>query len=149
MNPVSQPSQSYQTHKRFDPLYHYVLTLLTAGVLALTLIQLIQAIRSDAPLRQPVISFLLALIAVIIFIRLRGYATKVQDRAIAAEEQLRYYVLSGKRFDDKLTIKQILALRFASDEEYLPLAERAAKEQLTPDQIKQAITSWRPDHYRV
>ena len=46
-------------------------------------------------------------------------------------------------------MNQILALRFASDSEYLPLAARAAKEQLTPDQIKQAITAWRPDHYRV
>ena len=149
MNPMNQPSQSYLTHKRFDPLYHYVLTLLTTGVLALTLIQFIQALRNDDPLRQPVISLLFALIAVIVFLRLRGYAVKVQDRAITAEEQLRYYVLSGKRLDDTLTIHQILALRFASDHEYLPLAARAAKEQLTPDQIKQAITAWRPDHYRV
>ena len=86
MKPMNQPSQSYRTHKRFDPLYHYVLTLLTTGVLVLTVIQFIQALLSDDPIRQPVISLLLALIAVIVFLRLRGYAVKVQDRAILADD---------------------------------------------------------------
>ena len=149
MKPTNQPSQSYRTHKRFDPLYHYVLTLLTTGVLALTVIQFIQALRNDDPIRQPVISLLFALIAVIVFLLLRGYATKVQDRAIAAEEQLRHFALSGKRLDSRLAMNQILALRFASDSEYLPLAARAARNSSHRIKSNKLSQLGRPDHYRV
>ena len=58
----------------------------------------------------------------------RMFAVKVQDRAARADERLRYYILSGKMLPAKLRMSQILALRFASDEEMVAL---------------------RADHYRV
>jgi hypothetical protein len=73
----------------------------------------------------------------------------VQDRAIRAEEKLRYFVLTGKPLDSRLRMGQIIALRFASDEELPTLARRAAEESLTPAQIKQAIQHWRADLRRV
>ena len=49
----------------------------------------------------------------------------------------------------KLTSKQIAALRFASDEDFRALLERAARENLKPKDIKAAIKTWRPDRHRT
>jgi len=77
------------------------------------------------------------------------FALKAQDRAIRAEENLRHFVMTGKLLDPRLDIRQVIALRFASDGEFVALAERAAKEAMTPDAIKQAVKNWRADQYRV
>ena len=79
----------------------------------------------------------------------RAFALKAQDRAIRSEENLRHFVLCGKLLDSKLKITQIIALRFASDEEFIALAMRAADENLTNKEIKQLIKNWRGDYYRV
>ena len=77
------------------------------------------------------------------------FALKAQDRAIRAEENLRHFVLTGKLLDPKLTVRQIIGLRFASDGEFVALAQRAAAENLSEDDIKKAIKTWKPDTYRV
>ena len=79
----------------------------------------------------------------------RIFALKAQDRAIRAEENLRHFVLAGKLLDPKLTIRQIVALRFASDDEFVALAKEAAEKNLAADAIKQAVKKWRADTYRV
>ena len=58
----------------------------------------------------------------------RIFPLKAQDRAIRAEESLRYYILTGKRLDPRLTMSQIVGLRFASDAEFPDLARKAADE---------------------
>jgi hypothetical protein len=79
----------------------------------------------------------------------RIFALRAQDRAIRAEENLRCFVMTGKLLHPGLTIRQIIALRFASDSEFVSLANRAAKDALTPVDIKKAVQSWRSDNYRV
>jgi len=79
----------------------------------------------------------------------RGFALKAQDRAIRAEENLRHFALTGKLLDKRLSIKQIIALRFASDEEFPELAQEAAEKELTNSKIKQQIKNWRSDNYRI
>jgi Family of unknown function (DUF6526) len=79
----------------------------------------------------------------------RSFALRAQDRAIRAEEQLRHYVMTGKLLDQRLSIRQIVGLRFASNEEFVALAQRAADQNLLPKDIKQAVRNWRPDTYRV
>jgi len=79
----------------------------------------------------------------------RQFAVTVQDRAIRAEEGLRFYILARKALDSKLTKGQVIALRFAPDDEFLVLADRAVREGLSPREIKQAIKNWRPDYDRA
>ncbi len=86
---------------------------------------------------------------VLVYIFLRVFALKAQDRAIRAEENLRHFAMTGKLLDPRLTIRQIIGLRFASDEEFLALAKRAADENLSEDAIKRAVKNWRGDYYRV
>ena len=77
------------------------------------------------------------------------YALSLQDRLIVTEEQLRYFMLTGDRLDTRLTKSQLIALRFASDEEYVELANRAVVEELSPDEIKKFVKSWSTNHQRV
>ena len=69
--------------------------------------------------------------------------------AIRAEENLRHFALTGKLLDSRLTIKQIIGLRFASDAEFVELARKAAYEGLSQDAIKRAVKNWRADHNRL
>jgi uncharacterized protein DUF6526 len=78
----------------------------------------------------------------------RIYTTRLQDRIIKLEMRVRTAaVLSPpqQRMLDHFTNKQIAALRFASDPELPALVERAARENLKPDDIKRAVKSWVPD----
>ncbi len=90
-------------------------------------------------------SFILLLLA----FYLRSFALKAQDRAIRAEEKLRYFILTGKAMSNFLSTRQIIGLRFASDEEFVDLAHKAEKEGLSEKEIKQAIKNWKADTYRV
>jgi hypothetical protein len=51
--------------------------------------------------------------------------------------------------DPKLTVRQIVGLRFAPDAEFVALARRAAAENLSEDAIKRAVKNWKADTYRV
>jgi hypothetical protein len=84
-----------------------------------------------------------------LFFFCRIFALKAQDRAIRAEENLRHFALAGKLLDPRLTVRQIVALRFASNAEFVSLAKQAAEENLAADAIKQAVKQWKADNYRV
>ncbi len=92
---------------------------------------------------------LVAVILLLLFYYVRLFPLKAQDRAIRAEEKLRYYILTGKALSNKLTTRQIIGLRFAPDEELVALVEKAEKENLPEDDIKKAIKNWKSDTYRV
>ena len=82
----------------------------------------------------------------------RVYTVKLQDRIIMLEVKVRAAELLPSGADAqlaKLNVKQITALRFAGDEEFGALLERAARENLEPKAIKGAIKTWRPDLYRT
>lgn len=90
---------------------------------------------------------ILAELLVLLFIS-REYTTALQDRIIKLEMRLRCATLLSAPQQAQLwslSKKQVVALRFASDTELPALVERAAREHLTPDQIKRAITQWVPD----
>ena len=77
----------------------------------------------------------------------RHYAIVNQNRIIRLEENVRLHWMNID--PSGLTMRQLIALRFASDAEVPALAERAAREKLSAKEIKAAITQWRADHDRV
>ena len=142
-------AQNYANHRRFVPMYHYVLF----GLIALTLIgsfvNLYHSIGDHQRLYSASLIVVMMICLLMVFFFCRMFPLKAQDRAIRAEENLRHYVLTGKLLDPRLTVRQIIGLRFAFDEEFIPLAQRAAEENLSEDDLKKAIKSWRADTCRV
>jgi hypothetical protein len=143
------PTQNYANHAKFVPMFHFVLF----GVLFLTfigsLVNLYLSIGDHARLYSAALIVVLTACMHLFFFYVRIFPLRAQDRAIRAEENLRYFVMTGKLLDPRLSMLQIVALRFASDAEFVPLALRAANENLAPKDIKQAIKTWRADEYRV
>lgn len=142
-------TQSYANHRQFVPLFHAVLF----GILVLTLIgscvNLYESWGNHDRLYNAALILVLTICGLLSFVFIRIFPLKAQDRAIRAEENLRHYVLTGKLLDPRLGIRQVIALRFASDAEFAALARRAAEEGLAPAAIKQSVKTWRPDTYRV
>jgi hypothetical protein len=141
--------QNYTNHRRLDPRYHFVFSLLILVVLVGAVVNLVLAFNNNTNQFTSVLILLVAIMIVIVFSIIRSYPLKIQDRAIQAEEGLRHFILTGKRMDLSLTRSQIIALRFASDSEFPALCEKAAAEKLTPDAIKKTIVSWRADRFRI
>jgi uncharacterized membrane protein len=146
---LNNQNQNYANHQRMHPLFHYVLSLLAIILLVSSLTQLVSSIRSGNQIFLSFIFVLISITLIIIFLLVRSYPMKAQDRAIRAEENLRHYVLTQKLLDSKLSLKQIIALRFASDAELPALSEKAAAEQMSPDVIKKSIQQWRGDYFRI
>lgn len=139
--------QNYRNHSRFVLSYH-VLTLLP--LLATVIGACINLYNSSGDnVYSASLICLMSLIMVSMFFHSRKFGLKAQDRAIRAEENFRHFMLTKRPMDSRLTLRQVIALRFASDEEFPALANKAATERLTPKQIKQSIKNWRGDYYRV
>jgi hypothetical protein len=82
----------------------------------------------------------------------RRYIVRLQDRIILLEMKVRGAELLTPEQEKRLAQlekRQIIALRFASDAELPELVDRAVREQLSADQIKRAIKSWRSDLLRT
>lgn len=139
--------QSFGNHSRYVPVWHFFVAPALLCFLIGAFINLAHA--SATNLYSASLLCLGGVILVCIYWYARAFALKAQDRAIRSEEQFRHFVLTGKPLPRELRLRQIIALRFASDEELPALAERAAKEQLGTKEIKQAIRNWRPDYNRL
>lgn len=142
-------TQNYANHRRLDPMFHGVLF----GILVLTfggsIVNLVESLGDHTRLYSAALLVALTFGVLMMMFFCRAYALKAQDRAIRAEENLRHYTLTGKLLDPKLAPLQIVALRFAPDDEFPALARRAAEENMAPDAIKRSIGNWKPDTYRV
>lgn len=79
----------------------------------------------------------------------RMYSTKLQDRIIRQEVQFRHFVATWKQIDPRITIKQMIALRFAGDDEFFELCNKAAEQNLDPKVIKSMIKERKADNVRV
>ncbi|WP_029284228.1 DUF6526 family protein [Pedobacter sp. R20-19] len=137
-------SQNYANHKRFYPLFHFFtipITILGLGLAIYSFVAIPTIITGLIVLAF----FLIAIVAVMA----RMFSLKAQDRAVRAEEKLRYFILAGKIFPSELGLGQTLALRFASDDEYLAVVDKAVSEKLSSDEIKKAIKNWRGDYHRI
>jgi len=138
--------QNFKNHTKI--VYSYYL-LTGVPIIILIVFAWIRIFENDANRDVWIIMVLIGWILITMLFRSRGFALKAQDRAIRAEENLRFFLLTGKKPDERLTLSQLIALRFASDEELPQLAKRAADENWSNKQIKQQIKHWRADHHRV
>jgi hypothetical protein len=143
---MADMTQSYQNHAH-HPKPTYVLTVFALAALVL----FIGAVFFGWNTRDWVIASLIGSVWVLAAIS-RWYIVALQDRIILLEVKVRAAELLSAGQDAhlaKLSKQQIVALRFASDEEFGQLLERAARQNLSPTEIKASIRTWRPDYYRT
>jgi hypothetical protein len=143
---MSKP-QDLKSHGRFDPPYHFFLTIV---VIANVIIAIIYA--AHHPYFYPIWLAVLSIAAFVALFKMRLYPLKVQDRVIRLEERLRLQSLAPAEWHTqiyRLSEDQLIGLRFAGDDEVVELAKQALEHNLNRKQIKERIRSWRPDHWRV
>jgi hypothetical protein len=144
---MSNKSQSFASHAKFDPAFHFF-------VLPVLLINIF--VVGYLLFRRPGIGGLWVLLVSVSLLvlarRLRSWATQLQDRVIRVEERIRLAAILPEPLRSRiveLSDSQIVGLRFASDAELPALFQRALDERLSRSDIKKAITDWRPDYSRV
>lgn len=143
-------NQNYENHKKFYPPHHFIYLPL------LFILQIfgIWKIFNDDPNQ---LVWILFSVVIFLFIYLalmlrQHYALGNQNRIVRLEFKLRYFELFGKRSDEienKLSFSQIAALRFAYDDEFKILLDKAIQQNISGDEIKKSITNWRPDNQRI
>jgi len=143
MNP-----QTYANHTRRHPPFHFFVVPVMVINFIWSVVQFVMTPGWDSG-RWAVVS--LALLVLMFLVRLNPL--KAQDRIIRLEERLRYQqALSPALLQQTSTLRtgQIIALRFAPDDELEELVSAVVTGKLTkPVQIKQAIKNWRGDTFRV
>jgi hypothetical protein len=139
--------QNYKNHAQLVPGFHFATYLAILALLIGSFVNLFNSSHDN--LYSASLICLISLILASFAFYIRSFALKAQDRAIRAEENFRYFLLTNRPMDSRLTLSQVIALRFASDEELPALAQKAAEEKLPPKQIKQEIKNWRGDYNRV
>ena len=143
-------NQNYENHKKFYPPHHFIYL----PLLFILQILGIWKIFNDKPNQLIWILF-----SVIIFLFLylalmlrQHYALGNQNRIVRLEFKLRYFELFGKSSDEvesKLSFSQLSALRFAYDDEFKVLLDKAIQQNISGDEIKKSITNWKADNHRV
>lgn len=142
------PEQSAANHARMVPVFHYVGGLLAMVLVTWTIYALIRVPNADHA-----IHVLFAAVLVIVYWYARVFPLAAQDRVIRLEERLRMASVLPADMQPRInefTRAQLIAMRFASDEELPGLARKVLDGSLQdPKSIKAAITQWRADHFRV
>ncbi len=144
---MSEKSQDFKTHRRLVPGFHGTTLLVAFSVFVGGIVYCFCECPQNI---YPGLLFVgTGMTLLLLGWYARQFAIKAQDRAIRAEENFRHYLLTGKPHDSRLKLSQIIALRFAPDEEFVELSAKAAAEGTKVDDIKKAIKQWKADHHRV
>ena len=139
--------QSFASHSRYVPGYHFVAPALLLG-------NLVYAVPHLWRWRTPgAVAYLGMSVALgLMYWYMREFATSNQDRIIRLEETMRLERLLPADLKPRigeLSVRQLIALRFASDTELAGLVRQALDQQLDQKAIKAAVKTWRADHLRV
>ena len=143
---AEKTAQSFANHVRWDPAFHFF----GMPVLLITFIaSIVYVVRFPSLMSGWAVVFFAA--ALLLALKSRLYALRVQDRVIRLEERLRLATLRPELRGrvGELSEPQLIGLRFACDTEAAALAERALKEKLSQGDIKKAVVGWRADYWRV
>lgn len=136
-------AQNYTNH-RYRPLMWLVAALSAATGFVLAVLFLLQ---QRSMLGIALVFLAVSLVCAVLMVR--QYALRLQNRIIRIEMQVRLARLARESDLARLSMPQVIALRFASDAELPALMSRAMTENMTADQIKRAVTSWQGDHLRT
>ena len=145
---AAEKTQSFASHTRWVPAFHMIAFPILAILFFWSAWRVVTGFSVDR------LMFLLLTTATLIALFLaRIFALTVQDRVIRLEMRLRMAQLLPADLRpriNELTPKQLVGLRFASDEE-LPDLVRTVLVDGIHDQkaIKRMIRSWQGDHLRV
>lgn len=142
----AQP-QSFENHARIVPVY-----LVTLGIFVLNLVwSIYRMIR--VPSVDSLVTLLLAVALTLLVLYARSFALRVQDRVIRLEMQLRLKGLLPPDLQGRIpdfTPRQLIALRFASDEELPDLCRSVLRDNITEGKaIKKMIRNWQADYLRA
>jgi len=143
---AEKSAQSFATHVRWDPAFHFF----GMPVLLITFIaSIVYVVRFPSLMSGWAVVFFAA--ALLLALKSRLYALRVQDRVIRLEERLRLATLAPEMRAriGELSEPQLIGLRFACDAEAPGLAERALKDKLSRQDIKKSVVGWRADYWRV
>lgn len=143
-------TQNYSNHRKFYPPHHFIYL----PLLGILQVWGIVKIFTDEvhQLIWILFSILIFLLIYLAFMVRQHYALGNQNRIIRLEFKQRYFEIFNKRSDEvaeKLSFGQLAALRFAYDDEFKVLLEKALNENISGDEIKKSIKNWKPDHHRV
>jgi hypothetical protein len=140
-------AQSLKNHGRLDPPFHLILATVLIVNLVIVVVYAVKHLNVYTAW-----AVILSIAVWIPVLKLRLYPLKVQDRVIRLEERLRLQALAPAEWHAqiyRLSEDQLIALRFASDDEVVALANAALEQNMTRKQIKERIKSWRADNWRV
>lgn len=144
--------QNFANHRKFVPGYHYA----AFGILLLNFLWAVYRLiwpLPGVPLLDRLLAVAVALALGLVLLYARIFPLQAQDRVIRLEETLRMERLFPpdlKARIGELRRGQIVALRFASDEE-LPELARTVLDRGIKDtnEIKKMVRNWRADHFRL
>lgn len=145
---MSEPKpQSLANHAKFVPPYHFVMLPLGLALLVWAGWRLFAAFSVDSVMQLVLVVLLLGAVSYA-----RIFPLAVQDRLIRLEMRLRLQRLLPADLQgriDELTPGQMVALRFASDDELPDLVQQVLSEGLrNRGEIKRRIKTWNPDYFR-
>jgi Family of unknown function (DUF6526) len=148
-------TQSYATHRRYVPLYHFVAPLILLLNLLWTFVGIYHFWRFGGRFDRvnSIVQVLVAVALLILWFYLRNFPLAVQDRLIRHEMQRRLGELlpaDQRARIPELSVSQLIALRFASDEELPALTRKVLDEKIADrDAIKRLIHDWKADDLRA
>ena len=140
---MATTTQSYASHA------HRPTLTTIAGLFAFIALALVIRVIAREPTIEHLALLSLNCSAIALVLISRAYTVRLQDRIIRLEMHGRLDRLGRAADFGRLSIKQLTALRFASDRELPALLDRTLTENLAPGQIKRAVTDWQPDLYRT
>jgi Family of unknown function (DUF6526) len=145
---MAEQTQTYANHGRYIPVYHFfAVPVLLVNVVVMA----IEFVRDPRFLTGWAVVVALALALGMLY--LRFMPLRAQDRVIRIEERARLERILPSDLRGRigeLTPSQLIAIRFAPDDEVPDLTRRALNGELkTQKDIKLAIRTWRADHLRV
>ncbi|HLX08405.1 MAG TPA: DUF6526 family protein [Thermoanaerobaculia bacterium] len=152
--PAAAP-QSFASHRRYVPLYHFVAPLILLLNLAWAFVRIYHAWRIGGRFDRgnSIVGLLVAAVLLVLWFYIRNFPLAVQDRLIRAEMRARLGELlpvDQRARIPELTVSQLIALRFASDEELPALTRKVLDEKIEDrDQIKKLIQNWKADDQRA